>query len=92
MKINIADIEYNLKKEYKNGFDKDLFTEKWTDDFKDYDYVVGDFSYNKLRLKGFYKNDNKKVKEHNNYKFFDEYLKNNCSFECKYFVLEKLNN
>ena len=92
MKIIFDNIEYKLKKEYKDGFDLELLKEKWTDDFKEYDYIVGDYSYNKLRIKGFYEKDNKKAKEFNNIKNLDKYLKNNCAYECKYFVLIKASN
>lgn len=89
MKILVGNIEYTIDKEYKDGFDFDLFKEKWTEDFSDYDYIVGDFSYGKLRLKGFYNPSNNRVKEYNNYKDLDKYLNNDCSYECKYFVLSK---
>ena len=58
----------------------------------DYAYIVGDIAYGKLRLKGFYDEKNKKVKDFNNYKYLDNYLKNNCAVDCKYFVLKRRNN
>ena len=54
---------------------KEEFLEKCTDYFYDYDYIVGDIAYGKLRLKGFYDEKSKKVKKINNYKNIDEYLK-----------------
>ena len=64
---------------------------KCTDYFYDYDYIVGDIAYSKLRLKGFYDESNKKTKKINNYKYLDEYLKKNCAVDCKYFVVKKQN-
>ena len=40
----------------------------------------------------FYDEKNKKVKDLNNYKYLDNYLKNNCAVDCKYFVLKRRNN
>lgn len=90
--IEINNIKYDIVKNYRDAFDKDEFIEKFTDYFNDYDYIVGDIAYGKLRLKGFYDEKNKKVKDLNNYKYLDNYLKNNCAVDCKYFVLKRSNN
>ena len=62
---------------------------KFTDYFYDYDYIVGDYAYSKLRLKGFYDSNNKKSNKINDIKNLDKYLENNCAYGCKYFVLKK---
>lgn len=90
--IEVNNIKYDIVKNYRDAFDKDEFIEKFTDYFNDYDYIVGDIAYGKLRLKGFYDEKNKKVKDLNNYKYLDNYLKNNCAVDCKYFVLKRSNN
>lgn len=90
--IEVNNIKYDIIKNYRDAFDKDEFIEKCTDYFNDYDYIVGDIAYGKLRLKGFYDEKNKKVKDLNNYKYLDNYLKNNCAVDCKYFVLKRSNN
>lgn len=90
--IEVNNIKYDIVKNYRDAFDKDEFIEKCTDYFNDYDYIVGDIAYGKLRLKGFYDEKNKKVKDLNNYKYLDNYLKNNCAVDCKYFVLKRSNN
>ena len=92
MKFQIENNEYELLINYKDGFDKEDFENKYTDYFYDYDYIVGDIAYGKLRLKGFYDEKNKKVNKINNYNNLDKYLKNNCANDCKYFVLKKINN
>jgi len=88
--IEVNDNNYELIKDYKNGFEIDEFLLKCTDYFKDYDYIVGDIAYGKLRLKGFYDKKNKKVKEINNYDKLEDYLRNNCAVDCKYFILKKI--
>ena len=92
MSIIIENNEYEIIKNYKDAFDKEEFASKCTDYFYPYDYIVGDIAYGKLRLKGFYDEKNKKANKINNYKFLDNYLKNNCAVDCKYFILKKISN
>ncbi|MDD2435403.1 MAG: DUF1027 domain-containing protein [Bacilli bacterium] len=88
-KIIINEIEYDLIKNHKDGFDIKEVTEKMTEYFEPYDYVLGDWSYGKLRLKGFCDKKNKLINNINDYKKVDEYLKEHCSFDCKHFILKK---
>lgn len=81
--------KYEIITDYKNGYNKDELTKKYTDYFKDFDYIVGDWAYGKLRLKGFYNKTNKNCKEINNIENLDKYLKENCAFDCSYFVAKR---
>ena len=81
--------KYELIKNYRDAFDEEEFILKCTDYFYDYDYIVGDIAYGKLRLKGFYDPSNKKVNKINNFKNLDNYLKNNCANDCKHFIIKK---
>ena len=88
-KIMVEDIEYELIYNYKDAFNLDDFVSKCTDYFYDYDYIIGDIAYGKLRLKGFYDSSNKKVKKINNFDNKYKYLKENCAVDCKYFIVKK---
>lgn len=90
MDIEVNNKKYELIKNYKEAFDKEEFLSKCTDYFYDYDYIVGDIAYGKLRLKGFYDEKSKKVKKINNYKNVDNYLKNYCANDCKHFIIKKI--
>lgn len=90
MTIKVEKNEYKLIKNYKDGFDEEMFKERYTSYFENYDYIVGDIAYSKLRLKGFNKKDNKNVNKINNYSNVEKYIKDNCAFDCKYFILEKI--
>lgn len=89
--VNIENIKYEIITDYRNGYNKDEFVSKCTDYFYDFDYVVGDWAYDKLRLKGFYNDDNKKSKSYNKISNLGKYLKENCAYECKYFVAKRIN-
>lgn len=84
------ELEYKLIINYKDAFDKEKILEKVTDYFNDFDYIVGDWSYGSLRLKGFCKQENKRLNKINDFNNLDGYIKEKCAFGCKYFVLEKL--
>jgi len=81
---------YELIKDYKDGFDKEAIESLITDYFDSYDYVVGDWSYGKLRLKGFCDKGNKINNKINNINTLDKYIKENCAYDCRYFVLKKI--
>ncbi len=89
-KYKINEKEYELIENYKDGFDLESITEKMTDFFDAYDYIVGDWAYGKLRLKGFCNKKNKIFKKINNFENIKDYIKNDCAYECKYFVLQKV--
>ena len=88
--ISVGDFKYKIIENYRECFDKEEFESLFTEYFFEYDYIVGDYAYNKLRLKGFYKDNNKKSKDLNKISNKDKYIKDNCAYQCKYFVLEKI--
>ena len=91
-KIILEDNSYTLEKNYKDGFDLEELKNKYTDYFKDYDYILGDWAYNKLRLKGFCNKKNSLFNEINDYETIETYIKENCAYECKYFIIKKDTN
>lgn len=86
----IKGVSYQLISSYKNGFSLEDILEKWTDYFEGYDYIVGDYAYDKLRLKGFCVKQNKKYNAINKKENIEKYIKEDCAYECRYFVLEKI--
>ncbi len=89
-KIVINDISYEIIRNDKDCINIDELSEKITDYFDDYDYIVGDFAYDKVRLKGYYDSSNKNVKKINDIKYLDDYIKDYCSYGARIFVLKKL--
>lgn len=90
--IEVNGMKYELIENYNDCFDQESFLSRYTDYFYEYDYIVGDIAYGKLRLKGFYENSNKKCKSINDISKLSKYLEENCAYGCKYFVLKKINN
>jgi uncharacterized protein YutD len=88
--VTVDNLNYQIIENYRDGYNEEEFKSKLTDYFYDYDYVLGDWAYGKLRLKGFYDTKNSKVKEINNYSKVQDYLKNNCAYGCKYFIAKKV--
>ena len=89
-KIVINDIEYEIIRNDKDCINKKELEEKITDYFDEYDYIMGDFAYDKVRLKGYYNSDNKMAKKINDIKYLDDYIENYCSYGSRIFLLKKI--
>ncbi len=89
-KIVINDIEYEIIRNDKDCINKKELEEKITDYFDEYDYIMGDFAYDKVRLKGYYNSDNKMAKKINDIKYLDDYIENYCSYGARIFLLKNL--
>ncbi len=89
MELTLNGITYIVVKDYREGFKKEEVEMRVTDYFNVYDYIFGDWAYGKLRLKGFYKSDRKDVKPMNDIQSLEQYIKDNCAYDCRYFLLEK---
>ena len=88
--IEINNVEYEIVKDEGGCINREELAEKITDYFDPYDYIFGDYAYEKVRLKGYYDPKNKKVSNINNIKYLDDYIKNYCSYGAKYFLIKKI--
>ena len=80
-------IELKLVDNDKEGFKLENFQQRFSDILLKYDYILGDWSSDELRLRGFYK-DERVVKNDSKIGRLDDYLKEYCNFGCAYFLLE----
>ena len=87
--ISLNNNNYNIIDNYKDCINVEEINSLFTDYFYEYDYILGDYSYGKLRLKGFYDSNNKKKKKINDISSYKNYLKDFCAFECPYFLIKK---
>ena len=81
---------YVLVKNYRDGFQTDKLKERFSQILTKYDYIVGDWGYDQLRLRGFYESGSKKGTPSQNIDRLMDYLYENCNFGCAYFVLHNL--
>lgn len=88
--LEINNDKYAIKTNYRDALDLELLEERYSDLLEKYDFIVGDMSYGKLRLRGFYFDSNKKAPIDMKISHLEDYLLEYCSFGCAYFVLESL--
>jgi uncharacterized protein YutD len=89
--IHLGGKTYELIKEYKNGYNYEALRERYGEVLERYDYIVGDWGYSQLRLKGFFKENHQKVTKETSIAGLADYLGEYCNFGCAYFILEKAN-
>ena len=88
--IELLGNKYELVRNDKDCFNLEEIAEKVTEYFEEYDYIFGDYAYDKVRLKGYYDNKNEKATEVNNIYNLDEYIVNYCSYGARTFLLKKI--
>ncbi|MFS1664434.1 YutD family protein [Streptococcus sp. zg-JUN1979] len=89
-KVQSQDYQFLLVEDVKDGFDAKVFSQRFSDILLKYDYIVGDWGGEQLRLKGFYK-DKRKGKKYSQINYLEDYLLEYCQFGCAYFILENPN-
>jgi uncharacterized protein YutD len=87
--IEMNNINYEVVKDYRNGFNEEAFRTRYSDILTRYDFIVGDWGYGQLRLRGFFEDDNPKATFDTKISTLTEYLYEYCNFGCAYFVVKK---
>mgnify|MGYP001861478883 FL=1 len=90
--ITVNKQKYLVMREERDAIDLEQLEKGLTDYFLDFDYVVGDWSYGRLRLKGFNSKTNPRFKEINDIDKVDDYLRDFCAYGCRYFIIGKEND
>lgn len=88
--ICINNICYELVEDTKDGFNEEAFRARYSEILNKYDYIVGDWGYSQLRLRGFYEDQNQKASYDTKISTLSEYLYEYCNFGCSYFVLRRV--
>ena len=89
--ITIKDKTYEIIKDVKDAIDKETLESRLTDFYNPFDYIVGDWAYGKLRLKGFNEKSNKIYNKINDAANIDSYIEEYCAYGCKHFILKRIN-
>lgn len=87
--IKIENQVYEVVVDYREAFQIDAMVERHNSILNKYDYIVGDWGYDQLRLKGFFDDSNNRAPFDKKIDFLEDYLFEFCNFGCAYFVLEK---
>ncbi|WP_082053016.1 YutD family protein [Gordoniibacillus kamchatkensis] len=88
--ILIGGKAYELITDHKNGWNQEVFRERYSEVLDRYDYVVGDWGYSQMRLRGFFKETNPRATKDSAITCLQDYLNEYCNFGCAYFVLERV--
>ena len=87
--IKLDEKKYLILENKNECLNLEELQEKYTDYFYDFDYILGDYAYNKLRLKGFCQKNNPRFNQINDINTKDNYLKELCAYYCNYFLIKK---
>ena len=80
-------LTFELVENQNDAFDATVFGQRFSEVLTKFDYIVGDWSNEQLRLRGFYKDD-RPVTDAEKISRLEDYLLEYCSYGCAYFVLE----
>ncbi|MBH5317487.1 YutD family protein [Paenibacillus sp. GSMTC-2017] len=87
--IHIGGKSYELIHENRSGWNPEAFRNRFSEVLERYDYIIGDWGYNQLRLKGFFKDNHQKATKESTFSAVSDYINEYCNFGCAYFILEK---
>lgn len=87
--ITLNQWEYDILIDYREGFQEEALTARYSEILAKYDYILGDWGYGQLRLKGFFEDSNHKATYDTKISTLQDYLYEYCNFGCAYFVIKK---
>ncbi len=90
--FHFNDRTYQIIHVHKDAWNAEAFRERYSDVLDRYDYIVGDWGYSQLRLKGFFKEGSSKSNRDSTITHLQDYLNEYCNFGCAYFILERVAN
>ncbi|MGG4264617.1 YutD family protein [Peribacillus simplex] len=88
--ININNMTYEIIENEREGYNEEAFKARYSEILTKYDYIVGDWGYGQLRLRGFFDDSNQKATFDTKISTLTEYLYEYCNFGCPYFVVKKI--
>lgn len=80
---------YEIIEDYREAFKEEAFLDRYSEILTKYDYIMGDWGYGQLRLKGFFDDRSHKATFDTKIGTMKDYLYEYCNFGCAYFVVKK---
>ncbi|MBM7632005.1 YutD family protein [Geomicrobium sediminis] len=88
--IQLNNQQFELIEESREGWDEEAFQNRYSEVLNKYDFIVGDWGHEQLRLRGFFNDNNKKAAFDSKVSTVYDYLYEFCNFDCPYFILKKV--
>lgn len=90
--LEIDGAKYKVIEDNKDSIDLEVLENRYTPFLEKFHYIVGDLSRDQLRLKGFYKDNQKNIPVDLKINTVEDYLAEYCSYGCAYFIIERQND
>lgn len=87
--ITLDQYEFEIIVNFREGFDSEALMNRYSEILLKYDYILGDWGYGQLRLKGFFEDRNAKATYETKISTLQDYLYEYCNFGCAHFILKK---
>lgn len=88
--VILENLQYEIAEEFRDGFDEEALNERFSEVLLKYDFILGDWGYGQLRLKGFFEDRNSKSTYETKISTVQDYIYEYCNFGCAYFILKKI--
>jgi uncharacterized protein YutD len=88
--IRIGDRVFHLVHNYRDAFNAEKLEQRYSDVFDKFDYVVGDWGHEQLRLKGFYSARRKKMPAQLKISDLSAYVDEYMNFGAPFFVIKRM--
>ena len=88
--VTIENWNYEIIIDFREGFQEEALTARYSEILSKYDYILGDWGYGQLRLKGFFEDTNPKSTYDTKISTLQDYLYEYCNFGCAHFVIKKV--
>ena len=87
--VSVNNVQYEVIKNFRDGFSEEALKERYAEILNKYDYIVGVWGYEQLRLHQFFDDSNQRSTYDTRISTLLEYLYEYCNFGCAHFVLGK---
>ena len=88
--VQVGKRTFHIVHNYREAFDAEKLEQRFSDVLDKYDYIVGDWGFEQLRLKGFFSTSRKKMLADNKIDHLEDYINEYCNYGCAYFVLRRI--